>query len=281
MKGRIAELFALLAATLVLLLAAPAMADPNAEELAAAKAAQERGAEIYAYDQAAWHSTDALRQDLDERGLSQDAFVKAGFAGFIVEPAADGLLLATYYGKQRDQYFAMARYWMRGQKVVRGGLLKVGEDLALSPLALTLIATRERLVEAAIADEVRVCGRTRFNSVILPPRADGTIPAYLMSSQEVAGTFPSGGHHLYVFDANGKVVSHRAFTKSCVLVNWKDLPEDAAGYGVSHLLDPQPTEIHVFISLMMPMPLFVITDQNKYLWQVDEGKISFKQVMKD
>ena len=46
------------------------------------------------------------------------------------------------------------------------------------------------------------------------------------------------------------------------------------GMMVTHLLDPQPTEIHVFISLNTDSPLYVGTTENRYLWKVSKGRIS-------
>ena len=42
--------------------------------------------------------------------------------------------------------------------------------------------------------------------------------------------------------------------------------------GVTHLLDPYPTEIHVFLSLWMGKPLYVMTGPET-VWIVDQGKI--------
>lgn len=260
-------------------LAAPALADPTPGELTAAAAAEARGAEIYAYDQAAWHSTDAMQDDIRDAKLTYEVMKGRGLAGFIVEPASDGLLLASYYGKKDGKTFAIARYWVAGSKVKRGGLVKVGEDAALSPLALTLIDRRDKAVTVAQTDKIDICTDGAPNTVVLPPRADGSIPVYVMSASVQTGTFPAGGHYLYVFDAAGKLASKRPFTKSCVLVDWRNLPKGAAGASVSHLLDPQPTEVHVFVSLNMPGKFFVITTSNKDLWLIDHGKIAFKQVM--
>ena len=212
--------------------------------------------------------------------LTYDSMRELGLAGFIVEPVSDGLLLATYYGKKDGKTFAVARYWMVGSKVKRGGLVKPGEDAALSPLALTLIERREQAVEVAGADNVSICTDGPPNTVVLPPRTDGSIPVYLMSASVENGTFPAGGHYLYVFDAAGKLASKRPFTKGSVLADWRDLPKGAVT-GVSHLLDPQPTEIHVFISLNMPIVLGVTTSSNKEFWFVDHGHITFKQVMEE
>lgn len=261
--------------------AIPALADPNAAELTAVAEAESRGAEIYAYDQAAWHSTDRLQADLKKRKLTLEQISQRGMKGYVVEPGGGGLLLATYYGVKDGQTVAMARYWVRGSKVERGGLLGPKDDPALSPLALKLIETRAKTVEAAVAQKVFICTKGTPNTVVLPPRADGSIPAYLMSASVETGRFPAGGHFRFVFGPDGKLLSYRPFTKGCVSVEYGSVPKKAEGYGVSHMLDPQPTEVHVFVSYNVPIKLFVITDANRNLWEVKAGKVTFKQVMKN
>jgi hypothetical protein len=67
------------------MLTTPALADPNAQQLAAAKEAEVRGAEIYAYDQAAWHSTDRFQSDLKKANLTLEQAVDQGVRGYVVE----------------------------------------------------------------------------------------------------------------------------------------------------------------------------------------------------
>ena len=45
-----------------------------------------------------------------------------------------------------------------------------------------------------------------------------------------------------------------------------------AGLMMTHLLDPTPTEIHVFLSLSSRLPVFVATSDGR-LWKVAGDKI--------
>lgn len=272
----------MIAAFCVAVLAAPAWADPSSAELAAVKQAEARGAEMYAYDQAAWHSTDAFQADLEKRGWTIESIQARGFAGYIVEPAENGRLLATYYGKKDGKLFAMARYWVLGSRVERGGLVKEGDDAALSPLAQKLTETRGKAFEAAIAQKIGLCGKGNPNTIVLPPGADGSIPAYIMSSSTETGHFPAGGHYRFVFGADGKLLSSRAFTKSCIdVISGNNGSKEVVGFGLTHMLDPQPTEVHAFVSYNVPIKLNVIVTSNGTVWEVDRGKITFQQVIKD
>ena len=271
----------LLLAAAAALVALPASADPTESQVAAAKQAEVRGAEIYAYDQAAWHSTDRFMIDLKKRRLTLERAQQEGFAGYVVEPGEGGMLLVTYFARNGADFVAMARYWVAGSKVKRGGFLKPKDNPALSPLALRLIDVRKNGIDAAMEQKAFACTSGNMNTVVLPPRADGTIPVYVMSSGVETGVFPAGGHYRYVFGPDGKLLSSRAFTKGCVNVDVKAVPKNASGFGVTHMLDPQPTEIHVFVSYNTPVKLFVIIDGSKDLWEVNKGKVVFKQVLKD
>lgn len=273
--------FAKLLIAAMLMLAAPALADPTPVQLQAAREAEARGAEIYAYDQAAWHSTDAFAKDLKKRKWTTQRAQQEGLSGFIVEPAENGLLLATYYAYRDAQFTAMARYWVRGSKVERGGFVQPRDNRYLSAKGIVLVLAREKAIDAMREKSLFTCTRGPFNTVVLPPRQDGTIPVYFMSSSVDAGIFPAGGHFLFVMGADGKLLSHRAFSKGCVNIDAGTVPKGAAGFGMTHLLDPQPNEIHAFVSYNVPIKLFVIIEASKDLWEVDRGRISWKQVIQD
>jgi hypothetical protein len=53
--------------------------------------------------------------------------------------------------------------------------------------------------------------------------------------------------------------------------------KEVAGLMLTHLLDPAPTEIHVFLSLAHRVPLWVMTTQNQYLWRVEHGRIRIER----
>ena len=46
-----------------------------------------------------------------------------------------------------------------------------------------------------------------------------------------------------------------------------------AALTVTHLLDPVPTEIHVFSSLSIHLPVLVATTSNAHLWAVEGNRI--------
>lgn len=219
-----------------------------------------RGRLIYAYDQATWHSTDELLKN-----VPQDKLPKAG--GWVVEPQGPDVLRVTYFRVDDGAYSAMFRADMKSAQVASSHLYRAGEDVTLP--ASTLILAKTRMAASQVMQAKPRCTEGAFNTVVLPPRAPGaTAPVYLLSSMVTTGVYPFGGHYRLDVDADGQVRSERAFTKSCLNMDLSKLPPGGGGPGVSHMLDPTPTEIHVFLALWTGKPLFVMTGQNS-VWLVD------------
>jgi hypothetical protein len=251
------------------LFATPALAAPKPEELAAARVAETVGAEMYAYDQAAWHGTDKFVEDLQRAEADQSLL-----RGYVVEPGGAGLLKATFFGMRDGKYFAFASYWVRGNKVERGGIIEPDGAHELSLLALRMIEVRQKAIEHLQKGSYAFCNRARPNTLILPPRADGSIPVYVMTAPVSNSSYPAGGHYRFDFDAQNKLMGERAFMRSCMDVRYGGRgSERAEAMVLTHLLDPQPTEVHVFVSRYVQIPLLVLTDSNEELWAITAGQI--------
>src|SRR5262249_26062868 len=105
---------------------------------------------------------------------------------------------------------------------------------------------------------------------------DGTMPVYVLTSTTVAGIYPAGGHFRFDFDPAGKLVGERRFMKSCFDIQFKGKDgEKVAAAFVTHLLDPQPTEIHAFVSSNLPVALMIATVSNREIWRIDKGNIEY------
>ncbi|MFD1951307.1 hypothetical protein ACFSGX_11085 [Sphingomonas arantia] len=116
---------------------------------------------------------------------------------------------------------------------------------------------------------LRPCAPAAFNSVILPPETSGgPYIGYLLSPHTDGVGYPAGGHYRIEVSQAGKVVAQRPFTKSCIALGGRG-PDGAkpAALVVSHILDPVPTEIHVFVSLATGLPLYVVTGPDA-TWKV-------------
>lgn len=256
-----------------LALAAPVMAQPSApplteQQLAAVHQAEDRGALMIAYDRAAWKATDAFFKDAVGK---VEALEARGLKGYVVEPGDGPVLLVSFFGRRDGKVFTVARYAF-DSKGVTGGLVE-GEP-PLSPMALRLADARDKAVMAMRQPDHDLCSPSPPNTLVLP-QPDGTILAYVLTSTTDAAVYPAGGHYRFDFDAKGRMVGERRFMKTCypIALREKDGTRTSMMY-LTHLLDPQPTEIHAFVSRNLPFPMMIATVDNRRLWRVDHGRIS-------
>lgn len=243
---------------------APLAAKPSDEAQQASAAAQKLGKQMYLHDQAAWHGTDALRELVD---LSDHRELR----GYVVEAMENGNLALIFYAEDDEGLFEFARFEVAESKVVGGGLVE-GDRVALSPMLTRLTTARNSAMEHAIEQEWGLCTRSSPNFIMLPPDENDIVRVFILSSTEVQGMFPFGGHYRIDIDAEGGVENARRYTNSCLNLSARpnedgDLP---VAMGVSHLLDEHPTEIHYFQSYYVPIDVFVITDGD--VWAIEKGK---------
>jgi hypothetical protein len=236
--------------------------------------ALDRGTQLFNYDQAAWHTTDALLVDVpDPSG--------AGIRGWVVTPNDRGLRV-TYFGVAKSTPFGIYSAIWAGKEVIDRKRIPPGPESKLSPDEQRLVAARD----AAHPDGLSTCAKTKpFNTIILPGRTSADpISVYYLTPQTQNDLFPLGGHHR-IDVKDGKVAAKRTFTKSCVDLNRMQQGSDdrVAAFVISHLLDPTPTEIHVFSVLAAEVPMYVSTISNKAIWAVEisGGKARVRRMAKD
>jgi hypothetical protein len=222
-----------------------------------------RGAQLYAFDQAAWHTTDSLlAQKLPDAAMS-------AIRGWVVEPRGN-LLTVTYYGLDADTPYAIYVADFRGGKVVGERVPKTDADRALSATGQRMAAARG----VAAGQPPTKCVDRPFNTVVLPPQPDsGVIPVYLLTPMVQDGAYPVGGHHELDIGRDGAIVATRDFSKSCLSIAAQDRAgtKTAAAMFVTHLLDPHPTEIHVYLSLWSGKPIFVGAGDK--VWEVAGARV--------
>jgi hypothetical protein len=196
----------------------------------------------------------------------------AGIDGWIAEPQGNAFGVTFYTGGDGDPA-ALYRATVNGGRVVSREIFLGDDKPALNPVQARMAAARaatEGLDQAA-------CTSQPFNVMVVPPEsAAAPIDVYRTSVPDRPGAFPLGGHFRTTVAADGSVGETRAFTNSCVQV---ELPAAAQGgpvrpVGVTHLLDPHPTEIHVFLSRLIGRPLLVATGEPQRVWLVTGERIA-------
>jgi hypothetical protein len=237
---------------------------PTAEERQRLTAAGQRGILLFEIARAGQLTT----QDMLARVTNP---TQAGITGWVATPEGNGTMTVVYYADTPAGPVAVYRGQVAGNRIASRDVFTGADRPALTPVQRRMAAAR-----AAVANlDRQPCGGT-FNVFVVPPAAaDGPVEVYKLSPQTQRGKYPLGGHFLATVAADGTVSAPRAFTNRCVDL---DAPTELAGtqprpLAVTHLLDPLPTEIHVFLSLWMNRPLLVATGEPERLWTVSRGRI--------
>lgn len=225
-------------------------------------AAQDTGLLLYRHDHAALVASDLLPVVPAEPGLRQK------IDGWITTPAGDRVRVIFH----DDADPARAVYIIDVDDDGGSATMQAPDDGALDADAIALVRARR----AAIAASWGRCSRN-YNTVVL--HRGGEVHAYLMPWLDEV--IPAGGHHLFVYDAQGRdLLRRRSFTSGCMDLAFRDTLPDGPPRAelVSHALDPHPTEIHVYVSLRAPAALGVITAGEKgqgthMAWELDHGRI--------
>jgi hypothetical protein len=258
--------FSVIAATFAAVLPAfPLAPGTTPAEQARVRQVLERGNLIYAYDQVAWHGTDDMRAKL------KDAEAKVG--GWIADGPASGPELVFFDKDPSDpKALYVARFKSDGS--ISGKVLGDGDDRSLSAERKRLIAAQRTARESLDPKRAQPCSSRPFNTIVLPPETPGgPVLVYFLTPQTDSDAIPFGGHYLVEVSPEGKAGPTRRFTKSCLDMPFRKAGVPApAAIGVSHLLDPVPTEIHVFSSLAARLPVMVMATKKK-VWMVAGDRI--------
>lgn len=224
-----------------------------ARDLPAIQAAEAAGLRIYRHDAAAAAASDVVQ-------AKGSPAVLTGTRGWITQEAQAGIIVTFIDAAPRALYRVT---------VAADGTVSQTQELP-APLPLTAfergaLAARNAAVQASF----RRCAE-RYNTVVFPAEAgsDAKWTVYLLPATTDKRHVPVGGTHRLEIDGD-KVVRQREFTRSCIAL---ERAPQAVALVISHLLDPTPTEAHVFWALWANKPLVVTTGPNRN-WVVQDGKV--------
>jgi len=234
----------------------------TADLTAATRLAVDRGEMLYLYDRVAWLGTD------DFTGHYANLMGQTG--GYVVTGDENRTELA-FFDKSQSKAIYRAEFTL-------GKLTKSGPPSAgradLSPLEKRMITAKEKAMAAFMQAKVGLCAKANPNLAAIPSTGpDGPIIVYLMTPQTNLRKYPLGGHFSVEVGPDGSVGQVRRFTNTCIDMTLDQAPKGGkpVGFGITHLLDPTPTEIHVFTSLASKMPIYVGT--KKRTWVVEGGRV--------
>ena len=195
----------------------------------------------------------------------------AGIKGWIAEPEGNAMAV-TFYGDGAEGPVAIFRARVGGTRVISREVFLGANRPALNPVQARMAGARAASENA----EQRPCTSQPFNVLVVPPAsASAPVEVYRISAPAERGRFPLGGHFKTIVAADGSVGETRGFTNACVDVAAAPV---AAGQqpqplAVTHLLDPMPTEIHMFLAQITGHPLMVVTGEPQRVWLVTNERI--------
>jgi hypothetical protein len=190
----------------------------------------------------------------------------AGITGWIAEAEGNGVAV-TFYADTDTGPVTVYRITIAGGRVVGRNVYLAGTRPPLNPLQARMAAARA----ATGRLENRPCTGDVFNVFVVPPLTpDGSIDVYQISPQTQRNVYPLGGHFRTSIAPDGSVASTRRYTAACVDTTVTDPAPGAhpAPIAVTHLMDPLPQDIHVFLSAWTGHPLLVVAGDPQRLFAV-------------
>jgi hypothetical protein len=220
----------------------------------------ERGRLLYAYDQAAWHSTDAVQALSPAKGRIERYVARRSGSGWIVA-----------YGKlnQARDRFLIAYEAIQGKSPKEFNVTTF--DKPKEDSGFFLFAARA--IEAALDDFGPV--NRPYNVAVLPD-SENRMFVYLVPAQTVAGVFPLGGDVRYSFSGDGlKLIEKRRLHKSIIEFSAPEGSSPSAGYHTAVLDDvPEDTDVFHVLAREPKIAEFVVT--NKYVYRIaEDGTASY------
>ena len=234
-------------------------------DLAELDASVQRGRLLGLIDRSGHFAT----QDMLSRISDPDA---AGITGWIAEPEGNGVAVTFYADTDAGPVTVYRANILGGRVVSRDIHINAAARPPLNPIQARMAAARA----ATGRPDHRPCAGEDFNVFVVPPTAaDGPIDVYQISPQTRRGFYFLGGHFKTSIAADGSVAGQRGFTNACLDTA---VAEPAAGarpapIAITHLLDPLPQEIHVFMSIWTGHPIFVVAGDPQRLFGVTPDRI--------
>jgi hypothetical protein len=223
--------------------------------------AVDRGELLYIYDEAAWHGTDDIR--------ANHPALLAEAGGYVVTGNEADTELVFY---DRSKSKAVYRATFRDEKLMKSGPPSA-DRTPLTALERRMILAKDAALSAFKAANVGLCSKGTPNLAALPPATPtGPVIVYLMTPRIDMNLVPLGGHFSVEIGADGKAGAVRRFMNTCFDMPLVNKPQGGL-LAITHLLDPTPTEIHVFSSLTAKVPMVVMTSPDGPMWLVDGNQI--------
>lgn len=234
--------------------------------------AQMFGAEIYNQDIAAWVVTDFLAS---KGVLEKDNRLR----GWVTEQAGSGdehgNLLVSFIGEVSGKYKALYQVEAKLGKVLTETYKEFSTGIELSKSQLGMFKARQ----TALSSEFMKCSSSYNTAVVrFNDEVNSYNIVYILAASVKSGEVMAGGNHRVTLNDNGdEILENFPLSKSCIVMQKTD---DVAALTLSHILEPTPNAVHVFLSLFHRIPIYVLTTENDIIWRVEGNKISIADTKK-
>jgi hypothetical protein len=227
----------------------------------------QRGRNLYAYDQAAWHGTDAARALLgnDSTGL-QDYIARKTSSGWEVD-----------FGTLDS---GAAAFLIRAQAQSTDGRHFTAQVFAPPHSETGFLVTAARAI--ATAKGVFVPEEGYAYNVAVLPNDDGTLYVYLYPAQAKLNVYPVGGDTRYTISADGtKILETHRMHKNILLAKTASPIGPNGGRLVANsfkevLADvPQDSDVFHVLAREPHLPSIIVAQGQRYFIDVD-GAITYK-----
>lgn len=238
---------------------------PEAYQMSVAKA-EMFGADIYMQDIAAWVVTDFLF----EKGiLERDKRLRGWITEHVGEEAFSRRMKVTFVGEVDGKLKGLYQVETESAKVFSETYLYHAEGFELSGSQLAMYKARQ----TALRSEFRACSDSYNTAVIkFNDEVNDYNIVYLLPGTVKHGEIMAGGNYRITLDESGEeILESAALSKSCIILQ---KPEGVAALTLSHIVEPTPNAVHVFLSLLHQVPIYVLTTENEITWKVDGDTIS-------
>jgi len=221
-----------------------------------------RGQALFAYDQAAWHATDAVRATNPP---------KESVGRYIAYKSDEGWKVAFGHLNQSRDKFLVAYEATQGATLQEFTAKK--SEPAREYTAFCLSAARA--VDTAL-DDFR--GEKRPYNVAVLPAEQNRLYVYVVPAQTKDGVYPLGGDVRYLIQPDGSaIIEKRQLHKSILEDSSASVPKGAkptAGYHTHILSDvPEDTDVFHVLTRQPPLPEVVITGGKKMYEISTDGTI--------
>lgn len=236
----------------------------------AVSTASSRGIAMFLHDAAAARASDEL---MERKIFQRDNRLEGWLTDLVMDP---NRVVVDFIGTVSGNPAVLYRVQVPvGDAAIKFEALEPAVPLSESQQARW--SARRKAAEE-VSKRKDLCA-VQYNSVVISPdpAPDGLIHVYMLAATTESGVIVAGGHYRYDFSPDGKLLeAQRPFTKSCFNI---EAPDPAKGkpvaFMLTHLLDPTPTEIHVFLSRLHGQSVYVMTEAGN--WLVDGAEIKFME----